>query len=155
MEARARNNYIILGGLLVIVWLIFLQWRGVKLVEELGNQYIVRNWRYDVVEDRVVVYDPGSGRVVTMDRRFEIIFAAADGQRTVNELIGQIGSEYPDGAPEGLLDEICGIVKEMASDGLIRLMGTAVELPYDLSMAVSEQEKAEDGKQRTEGGNDE
>ena len=108
--------------------------------KQLQNQYIVRYARYDIIDDHMLAYDQDNPRVVTMDPWFEVIYAAADGQRTVSEFIAQISSEYPDGAPAGLSQQISGFVDKMVTEGLIRLSPVPANLPYYLASPVSEQD---------------
>ena len=108
--------------------------------KQLQDQYIVRYARYDIIDDHIVTFDQDNPRVVTMDSWFEVIYAAADGQRTVSEFIAQISSEYPDETPDGLSQQISSFVEKMLTEDLIKLSPVPVDLPYYLASPVSKQD---------------
>jgi hypothetical protein len=71
----------------------------------------------------------------------EVVFAAADGQRTAAEFIEQLKAQYPGGAPAGLAEQTYGFLVKMEAEGIIRLTNEKTKLPYYLSMPFSELDK--------------
>jgi hypothetical protein len=105
-----------------------------------NEKYIVRCARYDVMNNQVIVIDPQSPRVITMDSWPQTVFLAADGEHTVSELIAKIGSQYADGIPDELPDQVRTIVTNLKSEGVIRLSDSPSPLPYYLASPISEQD---------------
>ena len=94
-----------------------------------------------MVDGHVLVTDNRSPRVITLDPWLEVIFAAADGQRTAQQFIAQLEAQYPKGAPAALAPQTYQLLAKMEAEGLIRFTDQKTELPYYLSMPSSEQDK--------------
>jgi len=105
------------------------------------DRYFVRCLTYDMMDGHVLLHDNKSPRVITLDPWLEVIYAAADGQRTASEFIAQLKESYPDGAPAGLEQQTYRLLAKMEYAGLIRLSEQKVRLPYYLSMPNSEQDR--------------
>jgi Coenzyme PQQ synthesis protein D (PqqD) len=105
------------------------------------NNYFVRCARYEMMGEHAVAVDPKSPRVITLDPWLEVIFAAADGQRTAQQFIEKLKTQYPDGAPAGLEEQTLQLMQKLVAEGLIRLTDQPTQLPYYLSMPVAQQDK--------------
>jgi len=107
-------------------------------VSAIGRRYFIRDAAYDLIGGRVVVTDRHRPRVVTLDPWLEVIFAAADGQRTVDQFVTELEAGYADGAPDGLAAQTARFVQSLENDGLIKMIDESMKLPYYLSNPKSE-----------------
>lgn len=105
------------------------------------DQYFARCLTYDMVGDRLLVTDNKSPRIITLDPWLEVVYAAADGQRTSSEFITKLKQQYPGGAPAGLEEQTWQFLAKMEAEGLIRFSGQKVQLPYYLTIPSSQQDK--------------
>jgi len=105
------------------------------------NNYFVRCACYEMMGEHIVVVDPKSPRVITLDPWLEVIFAAADGQRTLEQFIEKLKTQYAGGAPVGLEEQTLQLMQKLLAEGLIRLTDLPTQLPYYLSMPVAQQDK--------------
>jgi hypothetical protein len=71
-----------------------------------------------------LAYEPWLGLVVTL----------ADGQHTIEELIGNASQHYAKGPPSGLDATIESAVKRLSETGTVRLSDEPIELPYYLTL---------------------
>ena len=110
-------------------------------IEHMKNNYFVRCARYEMAGDHIMVIDPKSPRVITLDPWLEVIYAAADGQRTTQQFIEQLKSEYTNGAPASLEKQTLQLMEKLLAEGLIRLTDQPTQLPYYLSQPVAKQDK--------------
>ncbi len=113
---------------------------GVK-TEHMKSSYFVRCARYEMMGEHIVVVDPKSPKVITLDPWLEVIFAAADGQRTAQQFIEKLKTQYAGGAPVGLEEQTLQLMQKLLAEGLIRLTNQPTHLPYYLSMPVAQQDK--------------
>ncbi len=113
---------------------------GVKS-EQMKNNYFVRCTRYEMMGEHIVVIDPKSPRVITLDPWLEVIFAAADGQRTAQQFIDKLKAQYAGGAPVGLEEQTLQLMEKLLAEGVIRIADQPTQLPYYLSMPVAQQDK--------------
>lgn len=97
--------------------------------------------RFDTTDGHIVVIDPQSPRVVTLDPWLEVIFAAADGQHTTHEFIEKIKTQYSDGPPAKLEEQTVQLIDKLQAEGLIRFTDQKTQLPYYLSMPIAQQDK--------------
>jgi hypothetical protein len=105
------------------------------------DKYFVRCLTYNMEGDHLLISDDRSPRIITVDPWLEVIFAGADGQRTVQEFVEQLGREYPGGAPASLTEQTYRLVAKMEAEGLIRFTDTKTQLSYYLSMPSSQQDR--------------
>jgi hypothetical protein len=75
-------------------------------------------------EAEPLVYEPWLGLVVTL----------ADGQHTIQELVGYASQQYAKGPPSRLDATIESAVKRLSETGTIRLSDEPIELPYYLTL---------------------
>ena len=109
-------------------------------VNEDDAKYLRRCARHDVMEEEIVVIDPNSPRVITMEPWPQLIFLSADGEHTISELVTKIGSQYENGPPPELPEQVRDIVKNLASEGIIELLDSPSPLPYYLASPISDQD---------------
>ena len=105
------------------------------------NRYFSRCLRYDTMDGHTLVTDNRSPRVITLDPWLEVIFAAADGHRTAQQLVSELAAQYPGGVPSALEAQTYQLLAKMEAEGLIRFSDQPVQLPYYLSMPSSQQDK--------------
>ncbi len=67
--------------------------------------------------------------MITMDPWPQLVFAAADGQHTVAQLITHLGTQYEGGAPSGLAEQVEKMVETLVQEGIVRLSDKPVMLP--------------------------
>ena len=94
-----------------------------------------------MADGHVLVTDNRSPRVITLDPWLEVIFAAADGQRTAQQFITQLETQYPSGTPASLGAQTYQLLAKMEAEGLIRFTDKQTQLPYYLSTPSSQQDK--------------
>jgi hypothetical protein len=111
---------------------------GKRKTRILKDQYFVRCAVYDVMGEDIVVGDSNAPRVITMDLWPKAVFLLADGQHRVSDLISHLASQYENGAPKGLDEQIYEVLKSLEKEGIIRISGKPEKLPYYLSMPSSE-----------------
>jgi hypothetical protein len=104
-------------------------------------RYFARCLRYDMTDGQTLVTDNRSPRVITLDPWLEVIFAAADGQRTAQQFVTDLAAQYPGGAPSALDAQTYQLLAKMEAEGLIRFSDQPIKLPYYLSMPSSQQDK--------------
>jgi hypothetical protein len=104
-------------------------------------KYFIRCMRFESMDEHIVLIDPKSPRVVTLDPWLEVIYAAADGQSTIQEFIERLKTQYSGGAPTGLEQQTIALISKMEAEGVIRLVQQPTQLPYYLSIPVAKQDK--------------
>jgi hypothetical protein len=120
---------------------------GDRTTKEVGRSYFIRVATYDIVDGHVVIYDPNHARVVTLDPWPESLFAAADGQRTVDEFVAKVRSEWGPGVPANLAWQAVTQLLRLAKEGLVTLTDKPQELPPYLASPKSTQDPEEMEKQ--------
>jgi hypothetical protein len=105
------------------------------------QRYFARCLRYDLLDGHTLVTDNRSPRVITLDPWLEIIFAAADGQRTAQQLVSELAAQHPDSDPSALGAQTYRFLVTMEAEGLIRFSDQPLQLPYYLSMPSSQQDR--------------
>ncbi len=105
-----------------------------------NEKFLSRCARFDMMDNQVVIIDPGAPRLVTLDPWPELVFMAADGQNRVKDLADHLGKKYEDGPPKGLEKQVNQIVHNLLREGLVKLSDVPIELPYYLSIPRSEQD---------------
>lgn len=98
----------------------------------MNESYFSRCATWDQMGDQLVVHDsfsPKAPRMITMEPWHQVAFSAADGEHTVEEFIAEMASQYENGAPPGLAQQIQRIISELLNEGIIRLHPTSEQLP--------------------------
>jgi hypothetical protein len=93
--------------------------------------------------EHIVIVDPKSPRVITLDPWLEVIFAAADGQRTTQQFIDELKTQYAGGVPAGLEVQTIQLMGKLLAEDLIRLTDQPTHLPYYLSIPLPNRTKKE------------
>jgi hypothetical protein len=96
------------------------------------DSYFSRSATWQNMNGRLVVHDsfsPLAPRMVTMEPWYETIFMAADGVHKIQEFIEAMGQQYENGVPEGLSEQICGIIQTLLEEGIISIHEHPKELP--------------------------
>ena len=98
----------------------------------MDNRYFSRAATWSRLDQRLVVHDsfsPQAPRMITMEPWHEVAFMAADGEHTVGEFVAHMGSQYEDGMPSGLREQIHGIINELSAEGILRIHEQPQALP--------------------------
>lgn len=132
---------ITLAALVTILAVVGCERRSGFETQHMKASYFVRCARFEMTDGHVTVIDPKSPRVVTLDPWLEVIYGAADGQRTMQQFIEHLKTQYSGGAPAGLEEQTLQLVGKLQAEGLIRLTDHKTQLPYYLSMPIAEQDK--------------
>ena len=99
------------------------------------------------MEDRLVVYDSFSAsapRMITMEPWHEVAFMAADGEHTVDEFVKHMAAQYEGGEPNGLRQQIHGVIDTLIDEGILRIH----EKPQALPQYFAEEYFAKDAEIR-------
>jgi hypothetical protein len=78
--------------------------------------------------------------VITMDPWPKLVFLAADGEHTIEQLIASLSASYESGAPPGLGDQVIAIVNTLVKEGIVELADASSPLPYYLKISITEQD---------------
>lgn len=114
---------------------------------DIDPMYFGRATRFDIVDGDVVAVDATGTRTITMDPLPETIFAWADGQHTVAELLEKLAALYEDGPPPDFNNRVRFVVRSLERQSMIRLNPTAFVLPSYLAQPVSQQNPTETRKE--------
>jgi hypothetical protein len=107
----------------------------------MDSKYFIRNTRYMMMKERLMLKERSRAGLVTMDEWYEVVFLGADGEHTVAEFIKALGNDYPDGVPEGLADQTRQIIGELEARGYIALSDEKKTLPYYLAIPIEQQDR--------------
>lgn len=80
----------------------------------------------------MVVHDsfsPLAPRMITMEAWHEVAFMAADGEHTVDQFVAHMASQYEDGEPDGLRQQIRQILSTLSDEHVIRIHDDPEPLP--------------------------
>ncbi len=110
--------------------------------ERYRERYFARCLRYDLLNGSILVMDNRSPRVITLDPSLVLIFGAADGQRTAQQFISELEGAFPGTAPPSVARQTYQLMTKMEEQGLIRFADQKTQLPYYLSIPISQQDKA-------------
>lgn len=109
--------------------------------------YFKRNAVYKVNGDEISVVDlKDNNNLTTLDPWMARVVSLADGQHTIAQLIQHLSTQYPDGAPEKLVETIDSVISRLTENDVIELTMRPSLLPYYLRLPIDEQ----DPKQATE-----
>lgn len=111
------------------------------------HYYFKRSAVYKVEEDSVSVVDVQNNNALTpLDPWMARVVMLADGQHTVDQLIQHMTMQYPQGAPDNLVETIESVITRLTDSDVIELTVRPSLLPYYLRLPMDEQ----DPKQATE-----
>ncbi len=111
------------------------------------KHYFKRNTVYKVEANTISVVDVHEDNTVTpLDPWMGVVLSLADGLHTVAELIQRMAAQYPDGAPDNLVDTLESVIKRLTDTDVIELTLRPSILPYYLRIPMDDQ----DPKQATD-----
>ena len=111
------------------------------------KHYFKRNTVYKVEANTISVVDVHEDNTVTpLDPWMGMVLSLADGLHTVAELIQHMAAQYPDGAPDNLVDTLESVIKRLIDTDVIELTLRPSILPYYLRIPMDDQ----DPKQATD-----
>ena len=87
-----------------------------------------------VSEEQIVLHDaitPHAPRMITMEPWHQLVYLSANGQHTVAALVEKLGAMYEGGAPEGLSDQVIGLVQELEAEMVLEVHDSPQELPSE------------------------
>lgn len=96
----------------------------------------IAKW-YWLNKELIVVMDPKSQRLITMDPWPQLVFLDADGQKTIKDFILITAKKYkkiPDELDEVILFQINQLIKE----GIIELSDTKIQLDKEFSSPIKQ-----------------
>ncbi len=103
--------------------------------------YFKRNTVYKVEEDAISVVDVHENNTITpLDPWMGTVVSLADGQHTVGQLIQHMASQYPNGAPDNLVETIESVFKRLTETEVVELTLRPSILPYYLRIPMDEQD---------------
>ncbi|RKZ84655.1 MAG: hypothetical protein DRQ39_08080 [Gammaproteobacteria bacterium] len=109
--------------------------------------YFKRNTVYKIEGDDISVVDVQENNALTpLDPWMARVVTLADGQHTIGQLIQHMIGQYPNGAPENLVETIESVITRLTESNVIELTARPSLLPYYLRIPMDEQ----DPKQATE-----
>lgn len=100
------------------------------------TQYFYRNVIFSKTGNTVSLIDINKpeGEKQELESWFGNVIQLADGQHSIEELIGFVSKQYPGGPPQNIKETIISVIERMAESKLIILTDVKTELPYYLSM---------------------
>ena len=86
------------------------------------QKYFIRNapWR-PLDKDHISIMDPNGSRIFTLDPWPELVFIAADGQKTIEQYIYHMADKYSGQIPEALDKTILDEIQTLLGYNLIKL----------------------------------
>lgn len=121
------------------------------------KQYFYRTAVYGTEAEKVYLIDINNpqAKLESLESWLGLVVSLADGQHTISELISHLNSQYPNEAPENLLDTLTSVFERLEGEGVVKCSDDAIDLPYYLMQPVQklDVEKAkrlmqEDGYQK-------
>jgi hypothetical protein len=116
---------------------------AVPYAGDVGPMYFSRTAQFERNGDRIVALEPRSARPVPLEPMPELVFWMADGQRTVNQLRADLASQYKNGPPPDLAEQVRSIVRDLERQHLLRFHKDPTPLPSYLAKPVSDQDPEE------------
>ena len=87
------------------------------------NQYFRRKASWSWVDTNTIcVIDPNRPRILTMDPWPQIVFLAANGQRTIEEYVFEVADRYTGKIPDQLDETIIYQIQKLITEGVIELL---------------------------------
>ena len=105
------------------------------------SKYFFRTAVFTYQEGEVGLVDVHeSSDITTLDPWLGKVFAMADGQHTIQELVDCLSLQYPQGPPPDLEKTIESVIDRLTQVGVVRLTDEPIELPYYLAIPTEEQD---------------
>ena len=103
--------------------------------------YFKRNTVYKVDEGNISVVDVQQNNTLTpLDPWMGMVVLLADGQHTIDQFIQHMANQYPEGAPENMIETIESVITRLVDSDVIELTARPSLLPYYLRLPLDEQE---------------
>jgi hypothetical protein len=103
--------------------------------------YFKRNTVYKIEEDAISVVDVHENNTITpLDPWMGTVVSLADGQHTIAQLIQHMANQYPNGAPDNLVETIESVIKRLTDTDVVELTLRPSILPYYLRLPMDEQD---------------
>jgi len=103
--------------------------------------YFKRSTVYKVEEDSISVIDVQENNAITpLDPWMTRVVSLADGQHTIDQLIQHMKGQYPNGAPDNLVETIESVITRLTDSDVIELTARPSLLPYYLRIPIDEQD---------------
>ncbi len=103
-----------------------------------NNQYFYRSVIFTRKNNQIALADIENPKQITpLDGWLGTVISLADGQHTIQELIGYMAAQYPQ-APDNLEKTLHSVIERLVDGKMIQLSDKAVELPYYLASPVEE-----------------
>ncbi len=103
--------------------------------------YFKRNTVYKSDGDDISVIDVQENNAVTaLDPWMATVVLLADGQHTIDQLIQHMTRQYPNEAPDNLVETIESVMSRLVDSGVIELTSRPTLLPYYLRIPLDEQD---------------
>lgn len=107
------------------------------------EMYFSRAACWSRLDDHLVVHDsasPCAPRMITMEPWHEAVFMAADGQNTVAQFVINMASQYEDGQPANLREQVHEILSTLLDERILRLHDHPEPLPPYFAEAFYEKD---------------
>ena len=102
--------------------------------------YFKRTTVYKVEGDTISVVDVHDNNTLTpLDPWMGAVISLADGQHTVSQLIQHMAAQYPNGAPDNLVETIESTIKRLSEAKVVELTPDPTTLPYYLNTPLDDQ----------------
>jgi hypothetical protein len=79
-------------------------------------------WRAMPVGDEVSLFDATTGRALRLNRTAADVYALADGEHTVDELVAVLARAYAV-TPQSIAEDVANGVRELVDAGALRVSG--------------------------------
>lgn len=107
------------------------------------KKYFIRTLQWDWLDDKMIhAYDNKSPRMITMGEWPQQIFLDADGQKTIEEYVIWMASQFSQGkVPDNFDESMILTIEDLITDGeMLRLVNEKTKLPYYLDDPKSKQD---------------
>ncbi|MCW8982534.1 MAG: hypothetical protein OQK13_00655, partial [Gammaproteobacteria bacterium] len=95
--------------------------------------YFKRNTVYKIEENEISIVDVHENNTITpLDPWMGTVVSLADGQHTIAQLIQYMASQYPNGAPDNLVETIESVITRLTETDVVELTLRPSILPYYL-----------------------
>ncbi len=110
--------------------------------EKYRLKYFSRTRRFDIRDNSVVLMEAEGNKYTSLDTWTEIVIASADGQKTVQELIDLVRTEFPKQPPQEFEQALLRLIDQLLLMNYLELSNRPSSLPYYLDRPVSQQNAA-------------
>ena len=118
------------------------------------QKYFSRRMPWSALSDeQIVVHDaisPNAPRMITMEPWPQLVYLAASGEHIIAELVKKLGAMYDGEAPEGLSDQVIGLIQELEAEMIVEIHDSpkplAIELRGDCN--AKHQSEADDNEEK-------